>query len=92
MNPLITCLVGGVLPFGAASVELYYMMSALWLHQIYIIFGFLFLVLIVLLVTCAEVSILSCYFHLCTEDYRWWWRSFLTSGACTFYMILYAIW
>jgi len=31
------------------------------------------------------------YFQLCSEDYHWWWRSFLTSGASAFYMFLYAI-
>ena len=80
LHPVITCLIGGILPFGAVSVELFFIMSALWLHQIYYIFGFLFLVMIVLVATCAEISILLCYFQLCNEDYRWWWRSFMSSG------------
>jgi len=83
---------GGVLPFGAVSVELFFIMSALWLHQIYYIFGFLFLVLIILVATCAETTILMCYFQLCNEDYRWWWRSVLCSGSCAGYVFLYAIW
>lgn len=109
MSSPITCLLGGILPFGAVSVELYFIMSALWLHHFYYIFGsvfsplhstftevflrrFLFLVMVVLILTCAEVSILLCYFQLCSEDYRWWWRSFLSSGACAGYMLLYAVW
>lgn len=60
--------------------------------QIYYIFGFLFLVMLVLVVTCAEVSILLCYFQLVNEDYRWWWRSFLHAGSCAFYTALYAVW
>jgi len=92
MSPVITCMLGGILPFGAVSVELFFIMSALWLHQIYYIFGFLFLVMIVLIITCAEVSILLCYFQLCNEDYHWWWRSFLTSGSCAAYMLLYSVW
>ena len=92
MHPVLTTALGGVLPFGAVSVELYFIMSALWLHQIYYIFGFLFLVMVVITVTCAEIAILLCYFQLCNEDYRWWWRSFLTSGACAGYMMLYAVW
>jgi transmembrane 9 superfamily protein 2/4 len=92
MSPVIACVLGGILPFGAVSVELFFIMSALWLHHIYYIFGFLFLVMIVLTVTCAEVSILLCYFQLCNEDYRWWWRSFLASGSCAAYILLYAVW
>lgn len=92
MHPIITSLVGGILPFGAVSVELYFIMSALWLHQIYYIFGFVFLVGVVLFATCAEISILLCYLQLCNEDYRWWWRSFLASGSCAGYTLLYAVW
>merc|ERR1711871_1787403 len=91
LHSTITCLIGGVLPFAAVSVELYFIMSALWLHHIYYIFGFLFLVMVVLLITCAEVSILLSYLQLCSEDYRWWWRSFLSSGSCAMYMMLYSI-
>ena len=91
-HPFITTALGGILPFAAVSVELYYIMSALWLHQIYYIFGFLFLVMIVLVVTCAEIAILLCYFQLCNEDYHWWWRSFLSTGSCAGYMLLYAVW
>lgn len=34
LHPAISCLLGGILPFGAVSVELYFIMSALWLHQV----------------------------------------------------------
>lgn len=84
-------IVGGILPFGAVFIELFFIMSALWLHQIYYVFGFLFLVLLILVATCAEVTIVMCYFQLCAEDYRWWWRSFLTSGSAAVYLFMYSI-
>ena len=92
MSSSIVVFFGGVLPFGAVSVELFFIMSALWLHQIYYIFGFLFLVMIILVATCAETTILMCYFQLCNEDYRWWWRSMVSSGSCAGYIMLYAVW
>jgi len=92
MNSVLLCMAGGILPFGAMSVELYFIMSALWLHQIYYIFGFLFLVGVVLVVTCAQMSILLCYLQLCYEDYHWWWKSFLASGSCAAYTLLYSVW
>ena len=36
-------------------------------HQMYYMFGFLFLVFIILVITCSEATILLCYFHLCAE-------------------------
>eukprot|EP00746_Dinoflagellata_sp_MGD_P031520 gnl/MRDRNA2_/MRDRNA2_174925_c0_seq1.p1 gnl/MRDRNA2_/MRDRNA2_174925_c0~~gnl/MRDRNA2_/MRDRNA2_174925_c0_seq1.p1 ORF type:complete len:596 (-),score=77.72 gnl/MRDRNA2_/MRDRNA2_174925_c0_seq1:116-1651(-) len=85
-----TCLIGGILPFGSVFTELFFIMSSIWQHQFYYLFGFLALVLIILIVTCAEMSIALTYFQLTTEDYRWWWRSFFASGSSAVYVFLYA--
>ena len=53
-------------------------------------FGFLFLVCIILLVTCAEITVLFTYFSLCGENYQWWWRSFCTGGSTAIYVFLYS--
>mmetsp|Transcript_99023 Transcript_99023/g.144844 ORF Transcript_99023/g.144844 Transcript_99023/m.144844 type:complete len:666 (+) Transcript_99023:55-2052(+) len=90
-NGILTILVGGILPFGAVFVEVYYVLSSVWLHQFYYLFGFLFLVLVILFLTCAEVTIVMCYFQLCSENYHWWWRAFLTSGCCSLYVFVYSI-
>ncbi|KAG2398883.1 Transmembrane 9 superfamily member 9 [Vigna angularis] len=90
MNPTFSVLIGGVLPFGAVFIELFFILTSIWLHQFYYIFGFLFIVFIILIVTCAEITIVLCYFQLCGEDYRWWWRSYLTSGSSALYLFLYA--
>lgn len=91
MHPALCILVGGILPFGAVFIELFFIMSAIWLHQIYYLFGFLVIVLAILFATCAEVTIVMCYFQLCSEDYQWWWRSFLTSGSAAIYLFGYSI-
>ncbi|AQK52585.1 Transmembrane 9 superfamily member 9 [Zea mays] len=90
MNPAFTILIGGILPFGAVFIELFFILTSIWLHQFYYIFGFLFLVFIILIITCAEITIVLCYFQLCSEDYMWWWRSYLTSGSSAIYLFLYA--
>merc|ERR1719229_991333 len=90
-KPVFTCMVGGILPFGAAFTELFFIMSSLWQHQFYYLFGFLALVLVILIVTCAEISIALTYFQLTSEDYNWWWRSFLSSGSSALYVFMYGI-
>ncbi|QCD99222.1 transmembrane 9 superfamily member 8-like [Vigna unguiculata] len=90
MNPVFSILIGGILPFGAVFIELFFILTSIWLNQFYYIFGFLFLVFAILIVTCAEITIVLCYFQLCSEDYLWWWRSYLTSGSSAFYLFLYA--
>ncbi len=90
MHPLLSALVGGVLPFGAVFIELFFILTSVWLHQFYYLFGFLALVFVILCLTCAEIAIVLCYFQLCTEDYSWWWRSYLTSGASAIYLLAYS--
>ncbi|TPX75140.1 hypothetical protein CcCBS67573_g03604 [Chytriomyces confervae] len=91
LKPLVVVLMGGILPFGAIFIELYFIMNSIWFHKVYYVFGFLFLVFLILIITCSEVAVLLCYFHLCAEDYHWWWKSFFTSGASAFYFYVYGI-
>ena len=35
MQPAVSVLIGGILPFGAVFVELFFILSSLWLHQVY---------------------------------------------------------
>jgi len=90
LSTYMVLLVGGVLPFGACFVEVFFIMSSLWMGQYYYVFGFLFIVLVILLVTCAETAIVFTYFQLCNEDYRWWWRSFMVPGSTGLYVFLYS--
>eukprot|EP00871_Galdieria_phlegrea_P005120 jgi/Galph1/5609/GphlegSOOS_G4263.1 len=90
-NSVITSLVGGILPFGAVFIELVFILSSLWQNQIYYMFGFLFVVFSILVLTSGEISIVLCYLKLCSEDYRWWWYSFFASGSSAFYLLGYSI-
>ncbi|KAI7728525.1 hypothetical protein M8C21_001043 [Ambrosia artemisiifolia] len=91
MSSAFSILIGGILPFGAVFIELFFILTSIWLQQFYYIFGFLFIVFVILIVTCAEITIVLCYFQLCSEDYLWWWRSYLTSGSSALYLFLYTI-
>ncbi|VAI50778.1 unnamed protein product [Triticum turgidum subsp. durum] len=31
------------------------------------------------------------YMHLCVEDWKWWWKSFFSSGSVAIYIFLYSI-
>ncbi|CAH9086801.1 unnamed protein product [Cuscuta europaea] len=81
----------GTLPFGTLFIELFFIMSSIWLGHVYYVFGFLFVVVILLVVVCAEVSLVLTYMQLCVEDWRWWWKSFFTSGSVAVYIFLYSI-
>ncbi|KAG6628146.1 transmembrane 9 superfamily member 11-like [Carya illinoinensis] len=81
----------GTLPFGTLFIELFFIMSSIWLGRVYYVFGFLFIVLMLLVVVCAEVSLVLTYMHLCVEDWKWWWKSFFASGSVAIYIFLYSV-
>lgn len=91
MRPIPSMLLCGLLPFGAIFVELYFIMSSIWFSRVYYMFGFLFLCYGLMIMTCAAVTVLMIYFLLCSENYHWQWRAFLTAGASAFYVFLNAI-
>ncbi|KAL7093372.1 hypothetical protein ACP275_11G037000 [Erythranthe tilingii] len=81
----------GTLPFGTLFIELFFIMSSIWMGRVYYVFGFLLVVLLLLVVVCAEVSLVLTYMHLCVEDWKWWWKSFFASGSVALYIFLYSV-
>merc|ERR1712144_199881 len=79
---ILSVLLGGIVPFGAIFIELFFILTSIWMHKFYYVFGFLLLVFVILIFTCAEISIVMCYFHR-------WWRAFFTSGSSALWMYLH---
>merc|ERR1711862_503906 len=91
LNPKIAMACAGMVPFAAAYVELFFIMTSLWMDQYYYVFGFTLIVFLILLVTCIEITVLMVYYQFCAENHRWWWFSFYASGSVALYMFLYSV-
>ncbi|KAF8199832.1 Nonaspanin TM9SF [Mycena galopus ATCC 62051] len=91
LRPTVGALLAGILPFGAAFVELDFVLSSLFASRAYYAFGFLALTSGIVGLTTATVSILFTYFCLCAEEYRWHWRAFLTGGGSAFWLLAYGL-
>lgn len=49
----------------------YFIFTSFWAYKIYYVFGFTFLVVLILLIVTSCVTIVCTYFLLNAEDYRW---------------------
>ena len=90
-HPLFIVFLSGLLPFGVMYVDLYFIFSAMFEHLYYYAFGFLFGMTFITALVCIEMSIVSTYMILTTEDWRWWWRAFYSGGSVALYFALYGL-
>lgn len=91
LKPLMGMIVGGILPFGCIFISEFFILNSIWAGQIFYSYGIMILIFILMAICCALVTVMLCYFHLCAEDYRWWWRSFLSSSFTSVYFFIYCI-
>jgi len=91
METIVVILLGGLLPFGSIFIEMYFVFTSFWAYKIYYVYGFMLLVFLILLIVTACVAIVTTYFLLNSEDHRWPWTSFFTSGSASIYVYIYAI-
>ncbi|PXF47879.1 Transmembrane 9 superfamily member 6 [Gracilariopsis chorda] len=81
----------GILPFGTVFMELVFILNSIWQNQILYLFGMLSIVFAILVVTCAEMSIVFTYLTLAAERWTWWWQAFGGSASAGLYMFLYSL-
>ncbi|XP_065176697.1 transmembrane 9 superfamily member 4-like [Sycon ciliatum] len=91
MGREVSVLLAGILPFCAVFIELFFILTAIWENRFYYMFGFLFLVFLILVIVCSEITIVIVYFMLCGENYHWWWRSWMLSSSSSLYVFLYSV-
>lgn len=91
LAPLSTALLGGLLPFVTVVTEMTFLLTSVWNRQFYFLFGFLALVVAILVLTSAQTSIILTYFLLSKEYHRWWWRAFFNTGTSALYLAIYCV-
>ena len=81
----------GLVGFATIFIELNYIMTSLWKHQIYFLGVFIWIGFFLFIFAIGEMTILVVYFNLCYGDYKWWWKSFIVGGSPVIYFVIYSI-
>ncbi|KAI9727425.1 MAG: hypothetical protein M1834_008431 [Cirrosporium novae-zelandiae] len=87
-------ILAGLVPFAVIFIELLFMFRSIWQDKsgYYYFFGFLTIVSLIHLLTIVEVSIVATYIQLCSENYHWWWQSFLVGSGSSLWVFVFCIW
>jgi transmembrane 9 superfamily protein 2/4 len=87
-------LIAGLIPFAVIFIELLFVFQSMWQDKsgYYYVFGFLSVVSIILILSIAEVTIVTIYIKLSCEDYNWWWHSFFIGAGSSVWVFLYCVW
>ncbi|KRZ97148.1 Transmembrane 9 superfamily member 3, partial [Trichinella sp. T8] len=91
LQPWLIIIGGGLLPFGSIFIEVYFIFTSFWAYKVYYVYGFMFLVTILLAAVTMCMTIVCTYVLLNSEDYRWRWTSFLSGASISLYLYLYSI-
>jgi transmembrane 9 superfamily protein 2/4 len=92
LRTIPSILISGIIPFAVIFLELFFIIKSVWTSdQFYYMFGFMGLVFSILILSCVEITIVTIYFLLSSENYKWHWRSFMISSSSTFYIFAYSI-
>jgi len=94
MRDLRTALLAGLIPFAVIFIELLFVFQSVYQDKsgYYYVFGFLAVVSAILMVTIAEVTVVTIYIQLCAENYNWWWQSFMVGGGSAVWVFVYCVW
>ncbi|CAK9440967.1 uncharacterized protein LODBEIA_P48360 [Lodderomyces beijingensis] len=84
-------LISGIFPFGSIAVEMYFIYSSLWFNKIFYMFGFLFFCFLLMILTTSLITVLMVYYTLCSENYKWQWKSILIGGGCAVYVFIHSL-
>lgn len=91
MSPTVVACAGGLLPFASIFIEIYFLFTSFWHYKYYYVYGFLLMTYVILLLVTSCVTIVTAYFMLNTEDYRWQWMAFFSGASTAVYVYLYSI-
>lgn len=94
MNPIISTLAFGLIPFGIAYVDLLFIFNSIWLEKttFYYMYGFLLLTVMLLLVVVAESAIVVTYLSLAVyNNPNWQWLCFRVGFSIGWYVYAYTI-
>ncbi|CEI87615.1 hypothetical protein RMCBS344292_02025 [Rhizopus microsporus] len=87
----IRVILGGVIPFSVIYLNWHDYLSSSIKGEFMLSINYTIQCMTCLLTTTSAVTIILVFLQLCTEDYLWWWQSFMIGGSSAIYMFIYGV-
>jgi len=94
LKTIPSVLIGGAVPFFVSFIELLFILKSAWQDQstFYYMWGFTGLSFVLICISVIEITVVMVYLALCSENYNWFWRSFLVGSSSSVYIFIYSTW
>ena len=90
-HPVAMALLSGIMPYALVLVEWQFVFSSMFEYHAFYAYGFLLFTMALAALVSVEMSLVGTYLTLCAEDYRWWWRSFISGGSLGLYLFAFCV-
>jgi hypothetical protein len=85
-------LLTGFITFWSIYIEFKFVIQSLWTQTVeYRLYGALTVSVFLLLCLSISLTILFTFFQLNSENYKWWWRSFIAGGSVGIFVFAYCV-
>lgn len=82
------CLMFGMVPFMASYLQVLYVFSRVSFNQYANLYGFLFMDVFVMILSCMEASAIAVFWTLRCGEHDWWWKAFMCPATSGLYMFI----
>lgn len=91
-STFVSMAVGGFQAFVIIALDFHLILESMWTGlSFFESWGHAALSLVLCVICSAGASVLSIYMSISNEDYRWWWKAFMTSAAGGIYIFIYSL-
>ncbi|GAB7364713.1 hypothetical protein MBLNU230_g5513t1 [Neophaeotheca triangularis] len=90
---LQSVLLAGLVPFAVIFVELLFVFRSMWQDKsgYYYVFGFLGVVIAILVVVVMETTVVGVYIMLCNENHNWHFQAFFMGSGSAVWVFAYCV-
>lgn len=87
----IRILLGGVIPFAVIFLNWHEFLTSISRGEYILSVNYTVIASILLFIATSEITVVLIFLQLCSEDYLWWWQSFMVGASPALYMFAYGV-